>query len=126
MITRTRLTTIFIVLSAIALAGCAASGNAGDESNAKFFTTPDQFVLFNCEQLAAKAVALVTREKELSGLIAKAGSGADGQMVSALAYRPEYLALRGDMVEVRKAAATRNCPPIAALEAGKASDNAVR
>jgi hypothetical protein len=102
-------------LLAAALAGCSASGPGGEDSMAKFFVAPDGFVLFNCDQLAVKAAQLATREKELQGLMAQAGTGSDGRLVSAFAYRPEYITLRGDMTEVRKAAAAKNCKPAPAL-----------
>jgi hypothetical protein len=68
------------------------------------------------------------REKELTGLMIKAGPGADGQLASSIAYRPEYLELHGEMNELRKTAAVKNCKPIPALETpeGLTSDNALR
>jgi hypothetical protein len=119
---------IVAALLASALAGCSTQSSIPDDSAARFFVAPDGFVLFNCEQLAAKAVALATREKELEELMAKAGTSSDGRLVSAFAYRPEYISLRGDMNEVRKAAAAKNCKSMPALENSfrRASDNAVR
>src|SRR5471030_974819 len=84
-------------LLAASLAGCAASGPGGEDSMTKFFVAPDGFVLFNCDQLAVKAAQLATREKELQALMAQAGTGSDGRLVSAFAYRPEYVTVRGDM-----------------------------
>ena len=119
---------IAAALLAGALAGCSTQGGTSDDSAARFFVAPDGFVLFNCEQLAAKAVVLAAHEKELRELMAKAGAGSDGRLVSAFAYRPEYISLRGDMNEVRKAAAAKNCKSMPALEKSsvRASDSAVR
>ena len=39
----------------------------------------------------------------------KAGPGTGGQIASSMAYRPEYNQLRGEMVQLRKAAADKNC-----------------
>ena len=41
--------------------------------------------------------------------MAKAGPGAAGQLASGMAYAPEYNQLRGEMVQMRKAAADQNC-----------------
>jgi hypothetical protein len=45
----------------------------------------------------------------LEALMARAGPGTDALLVSAVAYRPEYLAVRGEMNELRAAAATKKC-----------------
>jgi hypothetical protein len=115
-----------IALMAALLSACAGPSSPGDDSMAKFLVAPDRFVLFNCEQLSVRATAIVTRQKELEALMAKAGPGADGQLASAITYKPEYVELRGDMIELRKTAAARNCKPIPALDEGRASDRAVR
>jgi len=120
---------IAALLLAAALAGCVVPpGDGGEASLERFLVAPDQFVLFNCEQLAVKAAQLATREKELRGLMAQASTGSDGRLVSAFAYRPEYVTLHGDMNEVRKAAAAKNCKPMPALENAPArmSDTIVR
>jgi len=58
----------------------------------------------------------------------QAGNESDGRLVSELAYRPEYFMLRGDMTELRQAAASKNCKSMPALDGpvGRASDGAVR
>jgi hypothetical protein len=116
------------VLLAACLAACTAPTGNPDDNAARFFIAPDQFVLFNCEQLATRAVVLNAREKELREAIAKAGPGADAQLVSALSYRSDYISVRGDLSEVRKAAVVKKCPPLPAPDnaSGRASDDAVR
>jgi len=113
-------------LLAALLSACAGPSGPGDDSMARFMSAPDKFVLFNCEQLATRAASIVTRQKELEALMAKAGPGADGQLASAITYRPEYVELRGDMIELSKTAAAKNCKPIPALDEGRSSDRAVR
>jgi len=41
--------------------------------------------------------------------MAKAGISAGGQLASGMAYAPEYNQLRGEMVQLRKAADDKNC-----------------
>lgn len=71
--------------------------------------SPGKFALYTCPELAAKAKALAERQGELEGLIAKANEGAGGGLVSALAYRPDYLSVRGEIRDVREAAAEKHC-----------------
>ena len=60
--------------------------------------------------------------------MAKAGEGSGGQLVSSVAYRPEYLERRGEMVELRRVAAEKNCKfvPGADNPGARASDKAIR
>lgn len=110
-------------LAAAALCGCASEDSAG-----RFLVTPDKFVLYNCAQLSDAAQANFTRQQELEKLMAKAGTGGGAVIVSDLAYRPEYVQLRGEMSELRKATAAKNCKPITSTSSptGRASDQAVR
>lgn len=101
---------------AFVLSACTMS----DDKMARWLVAPDKFMLYNCPEMVEKAQALMLRERELEGLMAKAGQGADGRLVSSVAYRPEYVSLQGEMNELRKTAAEKNCqlpsapPPAAA------------
>ena len=92
------------MLLAVCLAGCTTSDDSTvpDDRVGRFLVAPDKFTLYNCPELAVRAKANSAREKELHGLMAKAGPGADGRLVSTIAYRPEYLELRGEMNELRQ------------------------
>jgi hypothetical protein len=115
---------IAAVLLAAMLAGCAAS----DDSTGRFLVAPDKFTLYNCAQLAEAAQANATRQRELEMLMAKAGPDAGGPLVSAVAYRPEYAQKRGEMNEMRRTAAEKNCKslPGAEIPTGRTSDTIVR
>lgn len=109
-------------LAATVLCGCASEDTAG-----RFLVAPDKYVLYNCAQLSVTVQGIQSRQRELEKLMAKAGTGAGGEIVSDLAYRPEYLLLRGEMNELRKALAEKNCKPVATIEApvGQTSAQAV-
>jgi hypothetical protein len=115
-------------LLAASLVGCAASDGTPDDKMGRFLVAPNKYVLYNCAQIAEQAKATAAREKELEQLTAKAGPGADGQLVSSITYRPEYLELRGNMIELRRAAAIKNCKFVPGMEnsGGRASDNVIR
>ena len=116
--------TLIAALVAATLSGCAAS----DDSAARFLVAPDQYVLFNCVQIAEAAYANIIRQRELEKLMAKAGTDSAGRFVSGMTYRPEYLQLRGDMTELRKEAASKHCKftPGVDVPGGRASDQVVR
>ena len=96
------------LLLAAALAGCAKQGGSMDDRMGSFLVAPNKYVLFNCEQLAGQVAPLRKREGELLALMAKAGPSGAGQLASAMAYRPEYLERRGEMNELRRAAAAKS------------------
>ena len=80
------------------LSGCAAS----DDASGRFLVQPDRYQLYSCRELSEAAQAIGARQRELEGLMAKAGPDASGRFVSTIAYRPEYLQLRGQMNATEK------------------------
>lgn len=101
------------LLMAAPLAGCA-TGSTNEERMGSFFVAPGKYQFYTCGHLTQATNGLKQREKELEGLIAKAGTGSGGSFVSAVAYRPEILQVRGNLAEVRREEAAKNCPPAVA------------
>jgi hypothetical protein len=73
------------------LGGCAGMG----DSLTTAFADPAKYELYDCKQLEAERKALAGRAAELQGLMAKAETGTGGVVVAELAYRNEYIAVRG-------------------------------
>lgn len=83
-------------LLALLAAGAALSGCAGmTETIAPAFADPGRYELWDCKQIETERKALVVRTEQLQRLMAKAETGAGGAVVSELAYRNDYIALRG-------------------------------
>jgi hypothetical protein len=97
--------TLLAALAAALLSGCAAS----DDASGRFFVQPDRYQLYSCRELAEAAQGIASRQLELEGLMAKAAPDASGRFVSTMAYRPEYLQLRGLMNEIHKTSAEKKC-----------------
>ena len=76
---------------AVGLNGCA---NMSD-SMTSAFADPAKYDLYECKQLETERKTLATRAAELQGLMAKAQTGVAGSVVSELAYRNDYIAVRG-------------------------------
>jgi len=74
-----------------ALSACADMS----ESVTSAFADPAKYDLYECKQLEAERKSLATRAAELRGLIEKAQAGVAGPVVAELAYRNEYIAVRG-------------------------------
>jgi hypothetical protein len=102
--------------SSIALWICAAfaaaglSGCSSDDTTARFLVAPDKYVLYSCPEIAREMTGLVAREKELRGLMVKAGTDVGDRMISSLAYDSEYLSIHGSINDLRASAAERHCP----------------
>jgi hypothetical protein len=98
------------------LGGCAGMG---DSMNAAF-ADPAKYEFYECKQLEAERKGLATRAAELQGLMAKADTGAAGPLVSELAYRNDYIAVRGQAKFADEAWRRNKChdsPPAAAADA---------
>lgn len=77
--------------TAAALSGCAGMS----ETIAPAFADPAKYELYDCKQLEGERKTLAKRTAELQALMDKAETGAGGAVVSELAYRNDYVAVRG-------------------------------
>ena len=93
-------------LAALALSGCAMS----DERAINLMVGEGAYTTYSCDDIARAIKAHVDRINQLRGLMAKAETGPGGDMVNAIAYRPEYLELRGELQELQRSATNRRCP----------------
>ena len=73
------------------LSGCAEMS----DSMTLAFADPAKYDLYECKQLEPERTRLTARLAELQGLMAKAETGVAGPVVAELAYRNEYIAVRG-------------------------------
>ena len=82
--------------AALLAAGVALSGCAGmSETVAPAFADPAKYELYDCKQLEAERKGLAARTADLQKLMDKAETGTGGAVVSELAYRNDYVAVRG-------------------------------
>ena len=85
-------------LAALALValGTALSGCAGmSDTISPAFADPAKYDLYDCKQLETERKSLATRTAEVQGLMTKAETGVAGPVVAEMAYRNDYIALRG-------------------------------
>jgi len=94
-----------LLVLGIGLAGCAEMG----ESMSSAFADPAKYELYECPQLVTERKYLATRAAELQGLMAKAQTGVAGPVVAELAYRNEYIAVRGQAKLADEAWARNKC-----------------
>jgi hypothetical protein len=80
-----------LVALAAGLSGCAGMS----DTIAPAFADPAKYELYNCSQLEAERKTLATKTAELQGLMTKAETGVAGSVVAEVAYRNDYIAVRG-------------------------------
>jgi hypothetical protein len=100
----------------VGLGGCADMG----DSLTTAFADPAKYDLYDCKRLEAERKTLTTRAAELQGLMAKAQTGVAGPVVAELAYRNDYVAVRGQARFAEEAWQRNRChpsPPAAPAEA---------
>jgi hypothetical protein len=91
------------------LTGCASTDPASTDSAARFLVAPGKYAIYNCAQIKEQSKTKAAREQELEGLMARASASSGGRLVNAVAYRPEYVTLRGELMDLRQAAADKKC-----------------
>ncbi|MEA2829313.1 MAG: hypothetical protein QOF22_61 [Bradyrhizobium sp.] len=100
----------------LGLNGCADMS----DSMISAFADPAKYALYECKQLETERKSLASRGAELQGLMAKAETGVAGSVVSELAYRNDYIAVRGQAKLAEEAWRRNKChesPPAAATTA---------
>ena len=94
------------------LGGCADMGDTLSTA----FADPAKYELYDCKQLETERKNLATRSAELQGLMAKADTGLAGPVVAELAYRNDYVSVRGQARFAEEAWQRNKChasPPAA-------------
>jgi hypothetical protein len=100
----------------IALGGCAEMS----DSMTSAFADPAKYELYECKQLETERKNLASRAAELQGLMAKADTGLAGPVVAELAYRNEYISVRGQARFAEEAWQRNKCRPSAPAAAAPA------
>ena len=93
------------VAGALAATLYASAASADDAAWSHFLVAPGKYVLFNCQQLDVQAKTNQKRIVELEALMARSGS----DLANAIAYKPEYLQLRGEQADIQREAADKKC-----------------
>jgi len=106
----------------LALSGCASMSE--NENVVAAFADPAKYELWDCKQLEPERKNLAKREAELQALMDKAQTGTAGPLVAEMAYRNDYLSIRGQAHFAEEAWRKNNCretpPAAAAASASKA------
>ena len=105
------------MLLAACLSGC---GSISEQTAATAFMAPGRFNVATCQDLEERAVSLRTRQVELEQLMARASQGPGGELVNAMAYRSEYAQTRGEVIELAKAKADKQCASDSQFSSGRA------
>ena len=118
-----------LLLLAPVLAGCAGMGDGMTVA----FADPAKYELYDCKQLESERKNLANRAAELQGLMAKAETGFAGPVVAEMAYRNDYVAIRGQQHFAEEAWQKNHCretpqppPPAAKPVAPTASRKPVK
>ena len=111
-----------LLAAAAALSGCASMS----ETVAPAFADPAKYELYDCKQLEGERKQLAKRTDELQKLMDKAETGAGGAVVAELAYRNDYIAIRGQSQLAEDAWRRNRCreTPEAMPPAGSSSPTA--
>ena len=99
------LAALALVALGAGLSGCAQMG----ETISPAFADPAKYDLYDCKQLEAERKLLATRTAELQGLMSKAETGVAGSVVAEVAYRNDYIAVRGQSKLVEEAWRKNRC-----------------
>jgi hypothetical protein len=99
----------------LTLAGCGTR-EPGESIGGRLLVAPGKFINYTCQQLEIRANGVAGRRKQLDQLMTKAGTTPDGRFVSLMAYQAEYTETGADLAELRRAAAAKECKPIASLQ----------
>ena len=85
------LAALALVALGAGLSGCASMSDTISPA----FADPAKYDLYDCKQLETARKELATKTAELQGLMTKAETGVAGSVVAEMAYRNDYIALRG-------------------------------
>ncbi len=82
---------VALLASGAMLAGCASMGDTISPA----FADPGKYEAWDCKQLEGERTKLAERTEKLQKLMDKAQTGVGGAVVAEMAYRNDYISVRG-------------------------------
>lgn len=107
-------------LAALLAAVLGACGTISDQTTASALVSPGKYNIYTCSDMDAQVLSMRKRQTELEQLMARASQSAGGEIINALSYRTEYLQTRGELAELSKAAADKQCAVDSQFSSGRA------
>jgi len=101
----TNLFQLIFCIAALALEGCTSVSDPA----AFGIVSQDRYDFMTCNEIIANRDSRIARMKELATLMEKAEASPGGILVSAAAYRSEYVQARGLAAAAERAARLNNC-----------------
>jgi hypothetical protein len=108
------------VAAAVLAASLAGCGTISEQTAAIAFTSPGKYNIYSCEDVEKSMLTLRKRQVELEQLMARASLGFGGEFVNTIAYRGEYAQTRGQLAELTKAKADKQCATESKFSSGRA------
>lgn len=94
---------------ALLTAGLSGCGGMSDFSASSVMIVPGKYNLHGCQEIEANIRNRRARDAELEKLMAQASTGAGGEVVNLMVYRADYLQNRGEIDELTRTAAGKQC-----------------
>ena len=88
------------------LTGCSGMSDVSVES---VLVVPGKYNLHGCQEIETSLRNRRARDAELERLMAQASTGAGGEVVKLMVYRTDYLQNRGEIDELTRTAANKQC-----------------
>ena len=98
-----------LMAAALPLLSACASGNPQDDKLGTFLVAPGKYILYDCQQLNMMDANYRSRRDVLRKAMADADKSPAGGLVNLLGYRTEYGQIEGNLAEIRREAASKNC-----------------
>jgi len=108
---------VALLASCFALSGCAGMSDTVSPA----FADPGKYELWDCKQLEGERKSLAARTEELQKLMNKAETGVGGAVVAEMAYRNDYVAVRGQAHYAEEAWRRNKCQESPAAPASPVS-----
>jgi hypothetical protein len=101
-------------------AGLAGCGTVGEGTSGSAFTSPGKYNMYTCQDIERNFLTLRARQVELEQLMARASQGPGCELVNTIAYRGEYAQRTGELNELAKAKADKQCATESKFSSGRA------
>jgi len=84
------------------------------------FTSPGKYNFYTCADIDVSIRAYRVRLVELEQVMSRASQSAGGEIVNMIAYRGEYALYRGEVAELTRAKADKQCAIDSKFSSGRA------